>query len=494
MAGTSTTAVPRVVARVDGDGVVDSSTAITDAFSANNIRGVVTDDGSRFWAVGANGGVRLVALGSAGATTQINSAAPTNLRVPVIANGQLYVSTGSSADGVYAVGSGLPTTGGQTPTLLTAVPSPYGFVALDRDPTVPGTDTLYVADDSGSPGGGILKFSFDGTAWTARGSFRPAGSGARGITGAVTASGVTLYATTSAGASQLVKVSDSAAFDATIAATSTTLTTAAANTAFRGVAFAPSGGVVGAPTITTQPQDTTIASGETATLTVAASGTGPLAYQWYTGVAGDTSTPVGTNAPSFTTPTLTTTTSYWVRVTGPGGAADSRTATVTVGPPPPPPCTSDVVMVGSVQGHRRHLTRGRADRSRSAARWSPTMRARSRRCVASTCRMQAMADAATSDGIFVFDNGANLVANGDVVQVTGPVSEFQGQTQLTASAAGVAVLRPAGDGHPRRRDLAPRLGRRSRAVRGDARPAAPDGLRHRALPARPLRPGGRVVG
>ena len=63
-----------------------------------------------------------------------------------------------------------------SPTL----PSPYGIVALDRDPDVPGIDTLYVADDSGSPGGGILKFSFDGTAWTARGSFRPSASAVRG--------------------------------------------------------------------------------------------------------------------------------------------------------------------------------------------------------------------------------------------------------------------------------------------------------------------------
>ncbi|MET0133036.1 MAG: ExeM/NucH family extracellular endonuclease, partial [Kibdelosporangium sp.] len=42
-------------------------------------------------------------------------------------------------------------------------------------------------------------------------------------------------------------------------------------------------------------------------------------------------------------------------------------------------------------------------------------------------------NAATSDGIFVFDNGADLVANGDVVQVTGTVSEFQGQTQITGT-------------------------------------------------------------
>ena len=43
-------------------------------------------------------------------------------------------------------------------------------------------------------------------------------------------------------------------------------------------------------------------------------------------------------------------------------------------------------------------------------------------------------DPATSDGVFVFDSGANLVAAGDVVQVTGQVGEFQGQTQITAGA------------------------------------------------------------
>ncbi len=43
-------------------------------------------------------------------------------------------------------------------------------------------------------------------------------------------------------------------------------------------------------------------------------------------------------------------------------------------------------------------------------------------------------DSATSDGIFVF-NGSNNYANlGDVVRVTGSVSEFQGQTQISASS------------------------------------------------------------
>jgi predicted extracellular nuclease len=43
-------------------------------------------------------------------------------------------------------------------------------------------------------------------------------------------------------------------------------------------------------------------------------------------------------------------------------------------------------------------------------------------------------DPATSDGIFVFDNGADSVRNGQTVSVTGAVSEFQGQTQITSAA------------------------------------------------------------
>src|SRR5213078_892582 len=61
-----------------------------------------------------------------------------------------------------------------------------------------------------------------------------------------------------------------------------------------------------APTITTQPVSQTIASGATATLNVVATGTAPLAYQWYQGVSGTTTTPIaGATASSFTTPALT---------------------------------------------------------------------------------------------------------------------------------------------------------------------------------------------
>jgi PKD repeat protein/GH25 family lysozyme M1 (1,4-beta-N-acetylmuramidase) len=85
-----------------------------------------------------------------------------------------------------------------------------------------------------------------------------------------------------------------------------------------------------APSISTQPQSQTITSGQTATLTVGASGTSPFTYQWYQGTSGSTSNPVGSNSSSYATPALTATTSYWVRVTNACGSANSATATITV--------------------------------------------------------------------------------------------------------------------------------------------------------------------
>jgi uncharacterized protein YkwD len=91
-----------------------------------------------------------------------------------------------------------------------------------------------------------------------------------------------------------------------------------------------------APSITTQPQSQTVNQGQAATLSVGASGTAPLAYQWYAGSSGTTSSPVsGATSSSFTTPALSGTASYWARVSNAFGASDSSTATITVNVPPP---------------------------------------------------------------------------------------------------------------------------------------------------------------
>lgn len=100
------------------------------------------------------------------------------------------------------------------------------------------------------------------------------------------------------------------------------------------------------PVITTEPADSTIASGYTATLSLAATGTPAPTVQWYRGNAGDTSNPVGTGGASFTTPALTATTSYWARASNSGGNADTRTATVTVTTGPVAVDLSTYVRVG----------------------------------------------------------------------------------------------------------------------------------------------------
>lgn len=85
-----------------------------------------------------------------------------------------------------------------------------------------------------------------------------------------------------------------------------------------------------APTIVTSPQGSTLAAGQSATLSVVATGTAPLAYQWYLGASGDTTVTVGTNSASYTTPALSASASYWVRVSNSAGSADSAAALLVV--------------------------------------------------------------------------------------------------------------------------------------------------------------------
>jgi len=88
--------------------------------------------------------------------------------------------------------------------------------------------------------------------------------------------------------------------------------------------------VANLPKITTQPANPVIDSGRTATLTVAAQGEAPLSYQWYLGVSGLITAPVGIDSPSLTTTALITNTDYWVRVSNRWGSVDSNTATALI--------------------------------------------------------------------------------------------------------------------------------------------------------------------
>ena len=244
VAGTTSAANNRIVGRVDANGSIDTSTRISTAYSANNIRSAVTNDGTGFWVAGPSTGLSYVTFGSTGASTQLNSL---NSRVVNIFNGQLYDSSASGTNiGVNTVGTGLPTTAGQTVTLLpslTGSPNSYAYLLLDRDAGVAGLDTLYIADQTA----GLLKYSFDGANWTGRGSITGT---LTGLTGVINGGNVDLFATNGTGAgNSLVKFTDTTAFNSSLTGSFTTLATAQTNTVFRGVAFAPTSAVALNPTV-----------------------------------------------------------------------------------------------------------------------------------------------------------------------------------------------------------------------------------------------------
>lgn len=231
---------PRVVGRIDSTGNIDTSTALTDL--AGNIRSATSTNGIDLWATSSSSGIRYVTIG--GSTSVQLSSSPTNIRQTNIFNGQLYISSGATGFRLATVGTGIPTTNGQTTTNLPGYPtgsgSPYGFFFADLSAAVEGVDTLYVADDAT----GLLKYSLVSGTWTSNGLIGSSTDAYRGLTGVVNGTTVTLYATRKGGTSatgggELVSLVDTTGYTGAFSGTPTPLASAATNTAFRGVAFAP---------------------------------------------------------------------------------------------------------------------------------------------------------------------------------------------------------------------------------------------------------------
>jgi hypothetical protein len=93
-----------------------------------------------------------------------------------IYNNQLYFSSSSGTFlGVSSLGTGLPTTAGQSATLqidLGTGGSPYGFVMFDTNADSV-LDRAYVADDrTDALNGGINRFDFSSGAWSRTSAFR----------------------------------------------------------------------------------------------------------------------------------------------------------------------------------------------------------------------------------------------------------------------------------------------------------------------------------
>ncbi|MCX5690187.1 MAG: hypothetical protein NTV94_10470 [Planctomycetota bacterium] len=235
---TATTAVLRVMARVGLDGVADTSTTTT-AYSGNQIRGVVSNDGGQMWATGGNNGVQYATFGGS-SSIQLNQVTPTstNNRNINIFNGQLYVSSASAAlRGVAAVGTGLPTSNGQ-------VLSAFAGMAVNTsssgyDFTLVSSTLMYMADDSAAAGlGGLQRWELQAGTWVRTQTYTLANGGRiRQFTTTTDALGNNVIYVTSLDSSNVSTIQS--LVDTGAGSAFTVVATAGASTLFRGIEFAP---------------------------------------------------------------------------------------------------------------------------------------------------------------------------------------------------------------------------------------------------------------
>jgi hypothetical protein len=224
-ASPTNTAIPKVIGTVDLAGVPDLSTAFTDG-GTNAVRSATTVNGSNYY-VATAGAVRYVATPSGAATSTVIDAR--NSRQVNLFGNVLWASNGSTAiTGKVQTYGTLPTsTTTATPVVsLLTTDAVNGFVALDLDAGVAGVDTLYVLSTVETL---LRKYTFNGTSWTATGSVA---STAADLTAVANGTNVDLYLTTGAA---LQSLTDASGFGGTLTATPTSIATAGANTAFRGI-------------------------------------------------------------------------------------------------------------------------------------------------------------------------------------------------------------------------------------------------------------------
>jgi autotransporter passenger strand-loop-strand repeat protein len=282
-------AIPRVIADIGADGVVDDSTALYNVFNTNNPRSVATVDGSTFYVSGQGDKNETspdqgVFSAQSGATTATPINTTTDARDVGIYDDGLYASVdstqgaGTGDDGIYYFGqlsdinSGVELPGMTGSFTLTAADansvnqadigqtvyqSPENFYFADDT-------TLYIAD-SGAPkqgalgDGGLQKWSLIDGAWhldytlsagltlisNATTGATNGDTGLIGLTGEVNADTgmVTLYATTEPlndlGATSVVAIDDALNATSETGESFTTILTASPGENIRGVAFAP---------------------------------------------------------------------------------------------------------------------------------------------------------------------------------------------------------------------------------------------------------------
>src|SRR5690606_31129726 len=151
--------------------------------------------------------------------------------------GQIYAtaastSSGAPPNGLYQIGTGLPTAAGATGTIVVGTGSPYAAAVFDVDATEPGVDRVYLTDDTI----GVLRHRRVGGVWTHDPATDVFGPAVRFLACMLDGADVVCLGTNPTNVFRMTDVGASSPGSATAF---TSIATAAANTAFRGVAIAP---------------------------------------------------------------------------------------------------------------------------------------------------------------------------------------------------------------------------------------------------------------
>ncbi len=259
--------------------ILDASASIVNryphpssTFDSDNYRSAIPLTTTTFYASGNGNGTTKGVFYFDG--TNFNQLINFNTRNIEIFNGQLYYSTASASSGnigIYVLGSGLPTASATASPFIT-YPStngsgPYGFSIS------PDGCTAYIADDGSTNYPGISKWTKDnGGNWNFQYN-NP--TQARGLVVDYSGINPVLYATTTeTNDNKIIKITDNGSL--TIAST---LLTSGSNFLFRGIDSTPNSSA--AITISQQPQAQTVCKNEAVSISVSATSSASLTYQWY---------------------------------------------------------------------------------------------------------------------------------------------------------------------------------------------------------------------
>jgi hypothetical protein len=237
----------------------------------NQARGVSTLDNAA-WYIGDQGGFY---------TNGSTAPSPaTNTRSVKAFGGAVYGFTASATLApVFTISGTTGTTYTSLPGLAAGATSRQDFYMIASGANGTNFDVLYVSDATGATAGTIFKYSLVSGSWTANGTYTTA-FGGFGMAAKKSGTGAELFVSSGTGATaanNVIKLTDAAGYNTTIAittASNVTLYTATAGTVVKGVAFAPVAAAI--PTVNLSVSSNAGSEAAATVITVTATASAPV--------------------------------------------------------------------------------------------------------------------------------------------------------------------------------------------------------------------------